>query len=224
MKYSLFLTILLLCATISMLLYRQHHRGDIQHTGSCINIPALPDYLSSNRPQDAIAAINNARHREHLQPLRLPTHFYQLSPVQQQFILVNLERSDRHLPPLRLDALLSHLAQAYSQQMHDHNFFSHTSPLTGSFSERINSNPLIANHYQLAAENLAGNPVAGIGPLYEYLYDDATEQCSHRANILDPHLQLIGIGVVMGSQYGSISAQEFLSSAPWNPYKGNIQK
>ena len=32
----------------------------------------------------------------------------------------------------------------------------------------------------------------------------------------------VGIGWVPGSIYGSISAQEFIASAPWNPYQGDL--
>ena len=187
-------------------------------SASCQNIAASPNYLATERGTDAIAALNNAHLVEHLPLLHLPANFYQLTPTQQQFLLLNQERTIRGLAPLTMDANLSQMAQGYSQQLRDLHFFSHTSPIAGSFNTRINSNPLVGNHYSLAAENLAGNPVAGIGPIYEYMYNDAAEACGHRQNILDPQLQLIGIGMVYGSEYGSISAQEFLASAPWNPY------
>ena len=209
---------LLFFTAIGTLLYYHHHIATLNYTGQCIDIPAYPDYLSSGKATDAIAAINNARAIEHVHALHLLANFYQLSAVQQQFVLVNLERTDRKLPPLQLDVVLSQMAQAYSQQMLDQHFFSHTSPTSGTFADRINANPLLAHHYQMVAENLAGNPVAAVGPIYEYMYDDASEACGHRQNILDPHLQFIGIGLVMGSTYGSISTQEFLGSAPWNPY------
>jgi Cysteine-rich secretory protein family len=169
-----------------------------------------------------VAAINNARAGEHLDPLRLPGDFYQLDPAQQQFVLINLERTDRGLPPVRLDATLSRIAQNYSKQMRDLRFFAHTSPIAGSFNERVESNPSLSGHYALAAENLAGNPVPGAGAMYEYMYDDGAESCGHRANILDPHVTQVGIGWVPGSIYGSISAQEFIASAPWNPYQGDL--
>jgi len=187
-------------------------------TAGCRDIPASPNYLATEHPADAIAAINNAHRIEHLSPLHLLANFYQLDPVQQQFLLLNQERTIRGLTPLTLDANLSQMAQGYSQQLRDLHFFSHSSPIAGTFNTRINSNPLVSRHYSLAAENIAGNPVAGIGPIYEYMYNDVAEACGHRQNILDPQLQLVGIGLVYGSEYGSISAQEFLASAPWNPY------
>lgn len=185
---------------------------------SCQDIPARPNYLVTERATDAIAALNNAHHIEHIPTLNLPSKFYRLDPIQQQFLLLNQERTLRGLAPLTLDANLSQMAQGYSQQLRELHFFSHSSPIAGTFNTRINSNPLAFNHYSLAAENIAGNPVAGIGPIYEYMYDDAAEACGHRQNILDPQLQFVGIGLVYGSEYGSISAQEFLASAPWNPY------
>ncbi len=184
----------------------------------CVNIPALPDYLYTRSTYDAIGAIDNARQLEHLPSLRLPANFYDLDPIQQQFVLVNLERTDRGLHPLQLDANLSLFALAYSKQLRDLHFFAHTSPIGGTFEQRINSNPIIAGHYHIAAENLAGNPVAGVGPIYEYMYHDKAEACGHRYNILNPSLRFIGLGLVQDNHYGSISAQEFIEPALWSPY------
>lgn len=185
-----------------------------------MDIAASPDYLSSGNSHDAIAAINNAHSVEHLPPLRLPANFYRLNPAQQQFLLVNLERTDRGLRPLKMDANLAQMAWGYSKQLFNLHFFAHTSPISGTFSDRVNGNPAVANHYSQAAENLAGNPVAGIGSIYEYMYDDSAEACGHRLNILDPALTLVGINWLQGGIYGSISAQEFLTPASWNPYHG----
>jgi uncharacterized protein YkwD len=210
--------LLLLAIAMSSFLVSHRQPSVASSVAGCVDIPASPDYLSSRSEADAIAAINNARLEENLPALRLPANYYHLDPAQQQLILINLERTDRHLPPLRMDAALAQMALAYSRQMSDLHFFSHTSPISGTFTNRIDSNPATANHYSLAAENLAGNPVAGAGAIYEYMYDDAAENCGHRANILDPHLTLVGINWVHDGEYGSISAQEFLAPAPWNPY------
>lgn len=189
-------------------------------SSGCVNIPAVPDYLATGSAYDAIAALNHAHALEGLPPLKLPLRFYQFGPAQQQWLLVNLERKARGLAPLSEDANLARLALNYSRQMRDLRFFSHTSPIGGTFTERLAANPALAGHYRLAAENLAGNPAPGAGAIYEYMYDDAAENCLHRANILDPALTLVGIGEVADSTYGSISAQEFLAPAPWHPYTG----
>ena len=216
-KIIVLLLILLALAVGALLIRHQQPAAVISGTG-CVDIPASPDYLSTNSESDAIAAIDNARDLENLPPLHLPANYYHLEPPQQQFILLNLERTARGLPPLEMVAALSQMALGYSRQLSNLHFFSHTSPISGTFTDRIENNPATANLYTEAAENLAGNPVAGAGPIYEYMYDDSAENCGHRLNILDPALNLVGINWVRDRQYGSISAQEFLASAGWNLY------
>ncbi len=214
----LLLIIIMLSAIISGIFYVHHRISASISTTGCVDIPATPDYLSSNSTQDAIAAINNAHQVEGLPALNLPGNFYKLDPVQQQLILLNSERTERHLQPLTLDANLSQMALGYSEQLRDLHFFSHTSPIGGTFSDRINGNPAVANHYSIAAENLAGNPVAGAGPIYEYMYDNSVEACGHRQNVLNPALTTVGINWVRGGPYGTISVQEFIASASGSPY------
>jgi uncharacterized protein YkwD len=173
----------------------------------CTGMAPSPDYYASGSEQKAIAAINTARMREGLPGLSLPPDYWKLSPTEQQFTLVNLERSSRGLQPLQWDANLAHLATAYSQQMVQLHFFAHDSPISGGFPARLEANPQIATHYQTIAENLAGNRAPAAGAIYEYLYNDAAEQCSHRQNILNPAFQLIGIGVAPGGPWGAISTQ-----------------
>ena len=221
MRRLLLVLIFLLLAATFVRGWQSSPAVSLAATG-CADVQATPDYLASNSEKDAVAAINNARAGEHLGPLRLSWDFYQLDPAQQQFVLINLERTDRGLPPVRMDATLSRIAQNYSRQMRDLHFFAHSSPIAGSFNERVESNAALWEHYALAAENLAGNPVPGAGAMYEYMYDDGAEACGHRANILDPHVTEVGIGWVPGSIYDSISAQEFIGSAPWNPYHGSL--
>ncbi len=186
----------------------------------CTGMPPNPDYYSSGSEEQAIAAINTARMDEGLPKLNLPPDYWKLSAPEQQFTLVNLERSSRGLQPLQWDANLAHLAAAYSQQMVQLHFFAHDSPISGGFPARLEANPQIAAHYQTIAENLAGNRAPAAGAIYEYLYNDTAEQCSHRQNILNPAFQLIGIGVAPGGPWGAISAQEFLAPDPSSPYRG----
>jgi uncharacterized protein YkwD len=181
---------------------------------ACVNKSATPNYLRTRRTKDAIAAINHARRFEGLSHLRLPRNFYHMKAAQQQFVLINLERTDRGLRPLTMSRVLTTMARSYSKQLSRRHFFSHTSPISGTFEQRLNRNRAIAGHYSLAEENLAGNPVAGVGPIYEYMYNDASENCGHRANILQPGVTLVGIGVVSDKRYGSISAQEFVALRP----------
>lgn len=49
---------------------------------------------------DALNAINNARKLENVKPMILPSNFYNLNAPQQLFVISNLERVDRGLPPM----------------------------------------------------------------------------------------------------------------------------
>jgi uncharacterized protein YkwD len=189
-------------------------------TGVCPALPPEPDYYTSGGEEAAIEAINHARADEGLPALHLPDNYWQLSPPQQQFTLVNLERTSRGLAPLGWDDTLAQIATAYSRQMVDLGFFSHTSPISGDFQTRLDANPQINGHYRTIGENIAGNSAPAAGAVYEYLYNDATEQCAHRKNILNPAFTLIGIGVVPGGPWHAMSTQELLASNPLNPYTG----
>src|ERR1700716_324433 len=106
-RFILSITFALLTSIAALTLGFSHFQQSVEQankTGRCIDIPATPDYLATSSPADAIAAINHARIFEHLPALRLPGNFYQLQPLQQQFMLVNLERTDRGLTALKLDA------------------------------------------------------------------------------------------------------------------------
>jgi uncharacterized protein YkwD len=187
---------------------------------SCPQLPPSPNYYASGGEAAALAAINRARASEGLPDLVLPSNYWRLSVPRQQFVLVNLERTSRGLAPLRWDATLAQIATAYSRQMVQLHFFAHTSPISGSFEERLNANPHIANHYRAIGENLAGNWAPAAGAIYEYLYNDAAERCAHRQNILNPQFDVIGIGMAAGGPWHSISTQEMLASSQANPYIG----
>ena len=189
-------------------------------TGPCPDQTPSPNYYADGSEQTAIAAINHARAGEGLPPLNLPGNYWQLPPNQQQFTLVNLERTSRGLAALHWDDNLAEIATSYSQQMAQLSFFSHTSPISGDFQTRLNDNPAVAGHYTSIAENIAGNWAPAAGAVYEYLYHDAAEQCAHRLNILNPAFTLIGIGVVSGGPWGALSAEELLAPAPDAPYTG----
>ena len=68
------------------------------------NAPACTNYV--------LAAINNARTVEGLGPMTLPSNWYSLTTGQQLFVVTNLERTARGLPPyLGINAALSAEAQ-----------------------------------------------------------------------------------------------------------------
>ena len=72
--------------------------------------------------QFLVRAIDNARRREHVVALHLPSTWQRLTPVQQLFVVANLERTARGLPPyLGLNTALSATAQRAASRRRDPN-------------------------------------------------------------------------------------------------------
>jgi hypothetical protein len=71
------------------------------------NVPPNPNFLNSCYPHTTgatcmtkvIQATTNARAAEGLGPMALPSNFNSLTPAQQIFVITNIERVDRGLPP-----------------------------------------------------------------------------------------------------------------------------
>ncbi len=110
------------------------------------------------------------------------------------FDATNKRRTDSGLPPLRANGYLVGIARIRSQDMADHNYFAHVSPITGD-----NAFTLMDKHgvpYGWAGENLAKNN-------YEksecvHVADEALwNSPPHRENILNPNYTDMGIALVV---------------------------
>ncbi|MFL5804592.1 MAG: CAP domain-containing protein [Roseiflexaceae bacterium] len=102
--------------------------------------------------------------------------------------LANAERTRAGCPPLATNDTLMRVAQAHSQDMADHDFFSHTGSDGRSPFQRLRD---AGYDYRLAAENIAvgvATPAAALG-----LWMDSP---GHRANILNCELRETGVGFV----------------------------
>ena len=105
--------------------------------------------------------------------------------------LLNADRSAAGLAPLQADGRVARVARGHSQDMLDHDFVGHISPTTGTASDRLRR--------------------AGIGSLTvlenvarAYSPDEAQAGLmgspGHRANILNPDVTHVGIGVTLGRE------------------------
>jgi uncharacterized protein YkwD len=111
--------------------------------------------------------------------------------------LVNRERTQRGLPALRVNALLSSASLQHSQDMVQRRYFEHTTPDGWSVGDRLR-----AIGYSQGVSASAGENIA-------YGYRDESTPASivqawmhspgHRADILRPAFTEIGIGVAMGA-------------------------
>ncbi|HEV2428067.1 MAG TPA: hypothetical protein VGS61_07600, partial [Acidimicrobiales bacterium] len=87
--------------------------GVVQYQNPCVQNASWPHFTNDPSCTNYILqAINNARSVEGVKPMTLPTNWYSLSTPQQLFVVADLERVDRGLPPyLGLNANLTSAAQ-----------------------------------------------------------------------------------------------------------------
>lgn len=114
---------------------------------------------------------------------------------QQLLTLLNRERQAKQLPAILLDHQLMEFAQSYAEEMGTTSFFSHDSPVSGSFQHRVCT--LFDQGFTLVGENLGkamdpGNKYT-VEQIVENLHKDLMGSSSHRANILG-NWTLAGLG------------------------------
>ncbi|MDR0914989.1 MAG: SafA/ExsA family spore coat assembly protein [Oscillospiraceae bacterium] len=116
-----------------------------------------------------------------------------LSFEEQVIALVNQERAAIGLAPLAANWELSRIARYKSQDMHDKNYFSHTSPTYGSPFDMIKN---FALSYRAAGENIAKGQTTPQQVMNAWMNSPG-----HRANILNASFKEIGVGYVASGHY-----------------------
>ncbi|HBE77284.1 MAG TPA: hypothetical protein DDW65_05820 [Firmicutes bacterium] len=114
---------------------------------------------------------------------------------------VNIERTKAGLASLQIDYSLVQTARVKSRDMINHGYFGHQSPTVGSPFDQMKKADII---YHNAGENIAGNPSAA-GAMASWMNSPG-----HRADILNPKFNRIGIRVVNGEPYGKMLTQQFI--------------
>jgi uncharacterized protein YkwD len=128
-------------------------------------------------------------------PLMANTQPPSVSIAQQVVQLTNERRAAHGCGPLTLHPQLTAAAQGHSQDMADHNYFSHTSLDGSSPWDRIRR---AGYTYTSAAENIAaGYPTAAA--VVDAWYNEVPPNDGHRRNILNCALTEIGIGYAENS-------------------------
>lgn len=113
---------------------------------------------------------------------------------QQLFADTNARRVANGLAPLRANGYLIGVARIRSQDMADHNYFAHESPVTGDNAFTIMDAHGVS--YGWAGENLAKNnypDAQAVGVADEALWNSPP----HRENILNPNYTEMGIALVV---------------------------
>ncbi len=107
--------------------------------------------------------------------------------------LVNADRAEHSLPPLRQDDTLQAAAQAHAEDMAKRDYFAHTAPdgtsVLDRFLEAGGSRALVV------AENIGACGPCPTEDVVEHLQRGWMNSEGHRENILDPGLEIFGFGV-----------------------------
>jgi uncharacterized protein YkwD len=115
-----------------------------------------------------------------------------ISVIQEVLDIVNSERRQAGLSPLRLHSQLTAAAQEHSNDMARNNFMSHTGSDGSSPFDRIKRH---GYNYRQAAENIAAGYSSAQDVMRGWM-----NSSGHRRNILNPNYRDIGIGYARGNQ------------------------
>ncbi|HCY64178.1 MAG TPA: colicin V production protein [Oxalobacteraceae bacterium] len=119
---------------------------------------------------------------------------------EQMLELVNKERAKANLSPLVMDAALTSVARQHSADMLARGYFSHYSPEGKSAFDRLRAAKIA---FLLAGENLA------FAPTVRLAHSGLMNSPGHRANILRPRFERIGIGIMDAGPRGIMVTQQF---------------
>jgi uncharacterized protein YkwD len=118
----------------------------------------------------------------------------------QMLNLVNKERIERGLSPVKADPELTRVARAHSVDMFARGYFSHFTPEKADPFDRMKKAGV---KFMTAGENLA------LGRTLKICHEGLMNSPGHRANILNPSFGRLGIGIMDGGIYGLMISQEF---------------
>lgn len=130
----------------------------------------------------------------------------QASIVEREMLeLINEERTSRGLNPLQLEQRLNDSAETHSEWMLNADVFSHTGQGGSSAGDRMRDSGFQFSGSWRWAENIAWQSErgsSGISDDVANLHQSLMNSPGHRANILNPSLEYIGIGVEVGNYKG----------------------
>ena len=109
----------------------------------------------------------------------------------QMLQLVNRDRAANGVGPLTMSPALAAVARAHSMDMVQSGFFSHTSPNTGDVEARLARGGVAWRAY---AENISYNSSVAESQA------SLMRSTGHRANLLNPTYDTIGIGIVQNGR------------------------
>ena len=121
------------------------------------------------------------------------------------FIYINQERRQRQLPQLEFSPPLTSLARKHSRDMAARSKVSHFSSSGDTYTDRLISQNFF---FKSNGENVAFSDTFDA----EYIHQSFMESPGHRENILEPNLDLVGIGVFYKENQGYYVTEDFLQT------------
>ena len=115
------------------------------------------------------------------------------------FESVNRARVDNGLDPLAWNPALAEIGLGHAVEMYVEGYFSHVSPETGTVGDRVWDAGIV---YRIVGENLA------LAATPTETHDGLMDSPGHRANILSPEYNRLGVGVISGP-LGLMTVQVF---------------
>jgi hypothetical protein len=128
------------------------------------------------------------------------------SPQEQRLLdLTNQVRAEQGFSPLQWDSALAVAARAHTEQMIERRLLSHQLPGEPDLASRAGQD---GAHFRIVAENI------GMAGSIDALQAEWMHSPPHRANILDPKLDHVGIGVFQraGYWYASVDFDSAVAS------------
>lgn len=119
--------------------------------------------------------------------------------------LVNSERTKAGLPILTENSELNKVARIKSQDFVSNNYFSHTSPTYGTPFDMLRT---FGIKYSAAAENIASGQRTASEVMNTWMNSPG-----HRANILNPNYNQIGVGVAKDNNGNLYWTQMFIKNS-----------
>lgn len=186
-----------LCAVMPMLLACTLSASALSHTvvkGDTMWKLAVKYQVGTQEIIDANPQIQNPDLIYPGQTLTIPTVDAGVTAFEREVIrLVNAERTQRGLQPLRENWELSRVARFKSRDMVDHRYFAHNSPTYGTPFQMIRAFGL---SFRAAGENIAYGQRTPQAVVNAWM-----NSSGHRANILNAAYTQIGVGYVADGHY-----------------------
>jgi len=142
---------------------------------------------------------------------------YEPNDKEREFVdLINAERKSRGLTLLQIDPLLTRIARAHSREMAEKNYFDHYSPTPGMatpmarYIATMKAVGMMAPVFAIVGENIYYCSLLNAKYNVEHAHLALMNSPHHRANILEPRYEKVGIGTYQDAIGEFWVSEEFL--------------